>query len=537
MNTLNKNYFAALLIFLLLLSDKTFPSEDITGLVIKEYQAYAEIRLKKYSDKLKNAITNIASQKIYAGFLIKLKKLSVNKFNIDITDYRKLEKIGIDTTKKAAIVFNDIFFNQSFYSIFTLKDESKLRDFIKRNAVKSGHRRLKFSNLIFMGIKITVLKSDERITACFCTLKGKTLFSESNLLLERVISSFKKGEMLKKKPANASFLKSVKNAFVELYLKPAVFSQIMNMSLLLSGNASKVRFNFQTLQAFNSYALGISFNKKLIGIDLYSGIARSNEHAEVVRDVIASTNYYTDIVDYLPKSPYVFFNMNANFDNMLKLISNMFPAFKEKIGVFYKELYKLSGVNIKTQLFNHLGTRVGFSVYSFDPTFFILKRKAISNMDWIAYLQTKDPGGASYAVSKIVGSLKKVYPKTTYHSTFIRGYRFYKVKSFISFYVGIFNTYIIIGTKEKRISSVIKNMLLRRKTGFRGSLKSKIFAKRLEDNSTINFFLNLEKIFGNSILPSLVISRGIILKSLKNLFFSSNITERSVHSILRLYFK
>jgi hypothetical protein len=534
---LNRNIIVASFIIFTLLSNKAFSSDDITGLVITEYQAYAEIKPKNYSLKLKAAMTNIVSQKIYNSFILSLMKLSISKFGADITDQKKLIKIGINPSKSAAIVFNDIFFRQSYYTIFAVNNKTKFIDFVKSKAAKSGRKNILISERLFGNNKITIFKSGNDILGCFSDVNGRTVFTEDIDLMEKIITSVKNGKTLKNKPISRTFLKTVKNSFMVIYLKPSVFSQSMNMALLLSGNAPKVNFNFQMLQAFDQYAAGITFNRRLIGFDIFSGIAENNAYAEMVRNVRAGSNYNVDIINYLPPSPYIFLNANTDFKSMLKLLSNMFPKFAKNLLSFYKELENLSGVNLESGLLNRLGTRAGLSVYSFDPTFLILKKSAISNMNWIAYVETKDPGGAHYFVGKIVRSLKKTYAKTKYSTTFIRGYRFYKVKSIVSFYVGIFNNYIIIGTKEKTISETIKNMLFRRKTGFKTSLRSKGFAKMLENENTLNFFLNLEKIFDNSILPPLAMSKGIILKSLKNLFFSSNFTKKTVHTIFRLYFK
>jgi hypothetical protein len=134
-------------------------------------------------------------------------------------------------------------------------------------------------------------------------------------------------------------------------------------------------------------------------------------------------------------------------------------------------------------------------------------------------------------------SIKKINPKATMSYSFIRGLQFYEVKSDITFYVGIFVNYLIIGTKKEQISKLLYNLIIRSRTNFINSLQAPNFSKPLLDRFTFNVFVNLQKVFENSILPQLAIEQGVKLHGLKNLFLNVNIRDNAVHSVLNLYFK
>jgi len=270
---------------------------------------------------------------------------------------------------------------------------------------------------------------------------------------------------------------------------------------------------------------------------MFSTLNKFNEFGRII-DAISSNNVSNEnIVNYLPTNPYVFAHINGKPGEILSLIKKVVPSTKLKIESFFKAIDKFLELDFNKLFFNQIGKRMGISIYDFDPNIFLLDINVILNMNFIAYIEITNSINSGKIIKNFIKNAKKINPGATYSIISLNGVNFYSVKLKKMMLIGIFNNYILIGTNKTTIENVIKSMTARKQTGFLKSLQAKNFTERLNKGAGLNFFINLQKVFKNSIITPLVRANGILLDNLKNFYISSGYYDGAISTTISLFFK
>ncbi len=510
----------------------------IPSMVINSYQAYLHVNSSNFSAKLKKAMTNVVAGQVWVRVMNSFRKRITSTLGIDITNINKMKKIGIDIKAESAIVFSDIFFTQSFYSVLKLKNENSFYNFLKKKIEKGTNKKCEIKKEIINNNTIMVFNIDESPKYAIYKTGKYYLVSKNFGLIVKAAQDIKNKLTLETskfhKKTQAKFSKS----FSTLYVKGSVLSQLINSYLLLKGRSGKINFDPGILNIFINHAMGFFIEKKSISIKIYSTINEDHKKAEIFTDMGNTGGFGLNINTYLPPRPYIYFSLNSKTGNIIEFIKNIYPNFNKKYAKFLKKVDKISNTNLRLSFIRYLKYKAGFALYTFDPRILILNKQAIRKSKWIMFVESWNPGGMNYALLKVMPDMGKYFKGATVRRTFIKGYYFYRIRYKNSkFYIGICNNYVILSTNRKLVSNVIFRMINLKGTDFLDNLKAKEFKENFEDGSSFNIFVNFKKIFKNSILPTFANDMGIRLKNLNNVFLTSKIEDEYSYTVLKITFK
>lgn len=534
----NKQLYSIFFILVLIFTAQKGFSQEIYPFIINDYQVFAEIKPGDHSQNLRRLATNMVSVPVYESFISGLKNKSRERLGIDLTDHTAMAKIGIDTTTTSAVVFNDVFFSQSFYVVIKLKEKEKFFEFLKTKCrQEAGNRACGMTTENVNGTDLIVFKAGDTIHYTVTNINGYFVVSKNHALVKKAVEAIKAGNTLNVNEFHKRTKALLGSAFVTLYIKPQVFSQAITGVLLMTGNAARISFNYAFLNIFTDHSFSVLVENKMLGLNIHSGFNPQIQPGELFGAIEPGNSYGQNIIDYLPKNPYLFLHSDTAAAKLIHFLKGIFPSFKQKIEAVANEIRNQLSIDFESDVLGATGTSFGLALYNFDPTIIILNPDALRNMNAIMYMESTNPGGLNLALLRLKSNIKKIDPSASVSVTLIRGMSFYHIKSRLNIYIGMFNRYILIGTQKEALSKLIWNMLTWQKTGFQQSLRAPEFTERLKNKTVLSFYVNLERVFSNSILPPLVKEYGVNLMSLKNLYFSSRMENNHINSIFRLYFK